>query len=217
VLEEYTRPARLRRGGEIKTMPALSEVEPIDAPEVGRLEAFNTDGLRTLLGSFDWPEMKEKTLRWPGHAKKAGLLRELGFLSPDPVGDSGTPAIRLTEEVLRRAWRYQPGEQEFTCMRVDVGGLRGGRHVMLRGELLDYTDSAGNMSMARTTGLPAVAAAILLVNGKLEAWLPGAAEPGNATSGVVCPEWLGGTRSFEFIENYLGAAGIRIDYSEVAS
>ena len=49
VIEEYTRPARLKENGFIVTKPALSEREYMDFEEVGTLEAFNTDGLRSLL------------------------------------------------------------------------------------------------------------------------------------------------------------------------
>ena len=57
VIEEYTRPARFRRGGEDVTLPALSERERIEVPGVGTLEAFNTDGLRTLLTTSRTPTM----------------------------------------------------------------------------------------------------------------------------------------------------------------
>src|ERR1043165_1193082 len=68
VVEEYTRPARLHENGRLVTKPALSEIELIDFEPVGTLEAFNTDGLRSLLNTIDASNMKEKTLRWPGHA-----------------------------------------------------------------------------------------------------------------------------------------------------
>ena len=48
VLEEYTRPVRLVEGGQEVVREPLSEPELIDFAGVGTLEAFNTDGLRTL-------------------------------------------------------------------------------------------------------------------------------------------------------------------------
>jgi saccharopine dehydrogenase-like NADP-dependent oxidoreductase len=44
VIEEYTRPARLRENGKLVVRPALSEPELMDFAGVGTLEAFNTDG-----------------------------------------------------------------------------------------------------------------------------------------------------------------------------
>ncbi len=48
VIEEYVRPARYIENGFEVVRPALSDPEYIFFPEVGTLEAFNTDGLRTL-------------------------------------------------------------------------------------------------------------------------------------------------------------------------
>src|SRR5690606_68896 len=49
VIEEYVRPARYLVNGELVTMPALSEIELLDFPGIGTLEAFNTDGLRSIM------------------------------------------------------------------------------------------------------------------------------------------------------------------------
>src|ERR1043166_5021803 len=67
VVEEYTRPARMKENGKVVSKPALSEPEILEFPRAGKLEAFNTDGLRSLLRTIDAPNMKEKTLRYPGH------------------------------------------------------------------------------------------------------------------------------------------------------
>ena len=80
VIEEYTRPARYVKDGRTITMPALSEPELLDFEGLGTLESFNTDGLRSLIRTFPQvPDMKEKTLRYPGHIEKMRMLRELGF------------------------------------------------------------------------------------------------------------------------------------------
>src|SRR5690606_27639269 len=60
VIEEYVRPARLRRDGRDLTLPALSEPELVHFPGLGTLEAFNTDGLRSLLHTCRAPNMVEK-------------------------------------------------------------------------------------------------------------------------------------------------------------
>jgi len=51
VLEEYTRPARFVEFGHQVVKPALTDIELLDFPRVGTLEAFNTDGLRSLIKS----------------------------------------------------------------------------------------------------------------------------------------------------------------------
>ncbi len=66
VIEEYIRPARIVRNGKILEMEALSEQETIEFTEVGKLEAFNTDGLRTLIHTMKIPNMIEKTFATRG-------------------------------------------------------------------------------------------------------------------------------------------------------
>lgn len=81
VIEEYIRPARYVVNGEIITRPALSDAELIDFPVVGTLESFNTDGLRSILFTMKHiPNMKEKTLRYPGHIALIQSLQKPGFL-----------------------------------------------------------------------------------------------------------------------------------------
>jgi NAD(P)-dependent dehydrogenase (short-subunit alcohol dehydrogenase family) len=60
VLEEYTRPARIVEGGRVVVREALTEIEAVDFDGVGTLEAFNTDGLRSLIDTLDVPDMVEK-------------------------------------------------------------------------------------------------------------------------------------------------------------
>jgi len=55
VIEEYTRPSRIVEHGGVVVRQALSEPELLDFDGVGTLEAFNTDGLRSLAVIFDGP------------------------------------------------------------------------------------------------------------------------------------------------------------------
>ena len=48
VIQEYTRPARYIENGKLVIRPALSDPEFINFPEVGTLEAFNSDGLKNI-------------------------------------------------------------------------------------------------------------------------------------------------------------------------
>ena len=72
VIEEYTRPARIVTNGKIVTRKALSDLEILEVEGIGELEAFLTDGLRTLMYSDEKiskiPNMSEHTIRYPGHA-----------------------------------------------------------------------------------------------------------------------------------------------------
>lgn len=82
LLEEYTRPARIRKNFKMITLPALSGVEEFRVRGIGKLEAFYTDGLRTLLKTFpEISDMEEKTIRYPGHAQLFKAIIEAGFLT----------------------------------------------------------------------------------------------------------------------------------------
>ena len=170
VIEEYTRPARIVENGRVITREALSEVETIDIPGVGTLEAFLTDGLRTLLSTVHARAMKEKTLRYPGHADAMRALRDGGFFETRAVNVGGVSvsARTVTEKLLSRAWRLSEGEDEFTVLRVAVSGLSGsGVHRSYAFELLDRTSrETGMTSMARTTGFPCAIAAAMLARGQ---------------------------------------------------
>ena len=104
VIEEYTRPARYIEHGKLVVRPALSDVELIEFPEVGTLEAFNTDGLRSLMTSLPVPRMKEKTMRYPGHAQLMRAFRDTGLFSQDPVmvGAAEIKPVDLTCELLKK-------------------------------------------------------------------------------------------------------------------
>jgi saccharopine dehydrogenase-like NADP-dependent oxidoreductase len=182
VIAEYTRPARFRRAGRDVTLPALSEVELLELPGVGTVEAFNTDGLRSLLSTMPVPDMVEKTLRYPGHAERMRMLRETGFFSEQPLalGTVSVAPLALTARLLIDAWRFAPGEADLTVMRVLIEGLEGGRRVRHTYDLLDHYDAATDTSsMARTTGYTCAAAVRLLASG------------GYRRAGVTPPELLG--------------------------
>jgi saccharopine dehydrogenase-like NADP-dependent oxidoreductase len=170
VIEEYTRPARLVEHGHIVVKPALSEIEPLEFDGVGTLEAFNTDGLRSLMWTLDVPNMREKTLRYPGHATRMRMLRETGFLSSRHVrvGNVDVRPVDVSLALLASAWKLPEGEGDITVMRVEARGVRGGNPVREAYDLLDrYDPRAKTTSMARTTGFPCAIAARMLLSGKL--------------------------------------------------
>lgn len=178
VIAEYTRPARFRRAGQPVVEPALEGLEVVELPGVGRLEAFLTDGLRTLLDSSRTPDLIEKTLRWPGHADRIRVLRDSGFFDTAPLqvdGRSVSP-LALSSALLFDAWRYQPGEADITVMRVIVEGRDDRGRVRHTYQLFDRYDPASDTSaMARTTGYTASALARLVLDGRFRR--PGIAPP----------------------------------------
>ena len=200
VIEEYTRPARLVEHGKIVVRPALSEPELVEFPEIGTLEAFNTDGLRSLMFTKRVPVMKEKTLRYPGHREVIMALRESGMFGMEEVLVKGVKVkpLEVTASVLLPQWKLNPGEKEFTVMRIIISGLEKGRKKTYTYNLFDRYDEKENLSsMARTTGFTCSAAAHLVLNGTCR------------KKGVLPPELLGEDETaVRFILNYLEDRGV---------
>lgn len=169
VVEEYLRPARLVENGREVVKPALSEPEYVEFEGVGTLEAFNTDGLHSLLRTMPHiPDMREKTLRYPGHRELMWSLREAGFLSEAPIEVDGQQVCprKFTSALLFDRWKLTEDDDELTVMRVTVTGVEDQQEVTYVWDLQDRRDPAtGFSSMARTTGYTCIAAAEALLQG----------------------------------------------------
>src|SRR5436190_18966032 len=202
VIEEYIRPARLMENGFIFTKPALSEVEWFQFDEVGTLEAFNTDGLRSLL--FTMPHiqnMKEKTLRYPGHIELIIALKDAGFFDEEEIDVSGTKIspLKFSSKILFRNWKLDPEEDELTVMKVIVEGHKNDSSQRIEYNLLDRYDAGSKTSsMSRTTGY-AFTAAVHLMAKKLF-----------TEKGVFPPEFVGRhVACFDFVMDYLNQRGVK--------
>ncbi|MBM44168.1 MAG: saccharopine dehydrogenase [Phycisphaerae bacterium] len=171
VIEEYTRPTRLVEDGKIVTRPALSEPELIGFPGVGTLEAFNTDGLRSLVERLDVPFMREKTMRYPGHRDMMLQMREAGFFDEEPIEVNGVE-IRprdLAASLLFPHWTYEEGEADLTVMRVTGTGMLEGKPTRLTWDLHDRADPvSGCSSMSRTTAFPCTIMARMIIEGAVD-------------------------------------------------
>ncbi len=168
VIEEYTRPARYVENGKMVVRPALSDAEYLNFPRIGTLEAFNSDGLRTLAKTLDAPNMKEKTLRYPGHIEKMAVLRETGFFSQEPIEINGTKIrpLDFTAKILFPKWELKEREVDITVLQVIIEGKKDGKGKRYIYDLFDkYDPSTNTTSMARTTGYTATVAVRMLSDG----------------------------------------------------
>ncbi len=170
VIEEYTRVARVMERGQVVVREALSDPELVDFPGIGTLEAFHTDGLRSLLQTLRVPEMREKTLRYPGHVALMRVLRETGFFSREPVtvGGAQVRPLDVTCALMFPKWAFDPDEADLTVMRVIAHGSLRGAPATMTWSLVDRRDPVtGLRSMARTTAFPAVSVARMMMDGRL--------------------------------------------------
>lgn len=202
VIEEYTRPARYVENGNIVTKPALSDVEHVEFKEVGTLESFNSDGLRSIIYTMPHiPNMKEKTLRYPGHIDKIMTLQKSGFFNTHKININGTEISPLdfTSKVLFKEWKLGEKEPEFTIMRVTLEGSDNTGKVkkVVYTVYDEYDPKTQTSSMARTTGYTATAAANMFLEGLFN------------EKGVFPPELVGKhERCFNYFIEYLKERGV---------
>jgi len=197
VIEEYTRPARYVENGNIITREALTDCELIEFDKVGTLESFNSDGLRSIL--FTMPHiknMKEKTLRYPGHVEYVRVLKDSGFFSEKKIVLNGIEISPLdfTSKILFNEWKLGEIEEELTVMRVTLKGEnKKGETVKVIYDLYDdYCPETQTSSMARTTGYTATAVANLFLEGLF------------TEKGIFPPELIGKHETcFDYILTYL--------------
>ena len=172
--------------GEKITKPALSEIEKLNFNDSIELEAFNTDGLRSLLQTMTHVKnMSEKTLRYQGHAELIKSYIEKGILQSE-----------ITIKKLFKEWKLKPGESEFTILKVEMQTAK----KIIEYNLYDeYNGSSKTTSMARTTGYTATATINLIL------------EKLFYEKGVFPPELVSKNKMiFDFIINYLSKRHVKI-------
>jgi saccharopine dehydrogenase-like NADP-dependent oxidoreductase len=180
LLEEYVRPARIVRAGQPTTVPVFSGMERVQVDGVGEMEAFYSDGLRSLLQTIPGvPEMGEKTLRWPGHADAVRPLVAGG---------------RLVAE-LRERCTLDPPRDLVVLTVAQRWDDRTVRHLLVD----RYDPKSGLTAMARTTALTTSVMGQLAAQGGLTT--PGVLPPERVARDA---------RAYEFVRNGLARRGVRV-------
>ncbi len=202
VIEEYTRPARYVENGEVITREALTDCEYVEFENTGTLESFNSDGLRSIIYTMPHiPNMKEKTLRYPGHVEYIKVLKESGFFETSEIKVNGVQIspLEVTSKILFTEWKLGENEEELTVMRVTVKGKNqeGEIEEVVYNLYDEYCHDTQTSSMSRTTGYTATAAANLFLEGLFN------------EKGVFPPELVGKHEScFKYFMNYLKERGV---------
>ena len=197
VIEEYTRPARYVEHGEVVVREPLTDCEYVEFDKVGTLEAFNSDGLRSIIYTMPHiPNMKEKTLRYPGHVEYVKVLKESGFFGTEKIEVDGKmiAPLEFTSKMLFNEWKLGETEEEITVLRVTLKGenSKGQTEEVVYTMHDEYCSETGTSSMARTTGYTATAAANLFLEGLFN------------EKGVFPPELVGKQKAcFDYFLNYL--------------
>jgi len=197
VIEEYTRPARYVEHGQVVVREPLTNCEYVDFDKVGTLESFNSDGLRSIIYTMPHiPNMKEKTLRYPGHVEYIKVLKDSGFFSTEKIEVDGNmiSPLAITSKILFNEWKLGESEEEITVLRVILKGENANGQIeeVVYNLYDEYSSETETSSMARTTGYTATAAANLFLEGLFN------------EKGVFPPELLGKHKNcFDYFLHYL--------------
>lgn len=197
VIEEYTRPARYVENGKVVVKDALSDVEFVEFDGVGTLESFNSDGLRSIIYTMAHiPNMKEKTLRYPGHIEYINVLKKSGFFNEEKININGIDIspLEFSSKILFNEWKLGDTEEEITVMRITVKGTNteGESKTVVYNLHDEFSPETKTSSMARTTGYTATAAANLFLDGLF------------SEKGVFPPELVGKhEKCFNYFLDYL--------------
>jgi lysine 6-dehydrogenase len=154
---EYDGEATFIRDGKIAKVPTFTELEILDFPPLGQLEAFVISGSMSTSTDTHFGKLQRyenKVLRYPGHFATFEGYKRLGLFSEEPVDVDG----RL---VVPRHFYHQLLEGKVTAPRVEdvcvmraVGvGQKDGRERRVTVDLIDrYDPATGFTGMERLTG-----------------------------------------------------------------
>lgn len=206
VIEEYTRPARIKRNNKILEVKPLTEIEKLHFENLPELQCFLSDGLRTMIDTLpNIPNMEEKTIRYPGHAEMMQLFTDVGLFSTNKinVGKKAIKPIDFTSTLFIKQWKLNPNEKEFTVMQCKVEGTENGQNITYTYWVYDeWHKETGFSSMSRTTGYTCCAVVEYLLQNQLK--------PGIYTPEVLAME----NNLFKHVCQFLTKKGIEIKISK---
>jgi len=171
LINEYSGKAVFLRDGEIVEVPCIEELEVIEFPSLGKLEAFTTSG-GTSTCPWTFKEklkvFQNKTLRYPGSYAQLKTMRDLGLFSEREIKvDRAKVAPRRVLQALFEPHVKLPGEKDVVAFRVKCVGRKDDRPAEVVLEMLDYYDDETRFSaMERTTGWSASIVAIMMAQGE---------------------------------------------------
>lgn len=161
LVTEYDYEAVVLRGGEVASVPTLTELETHDDTPLGTLEAFVTSGgtstapmtFRGKVRDYDY-----KTYRFPGHCERMKLYKDFGLWREDEIEvpcASGAVKVR-PKDVFVRVFGEELAkieDRDQCVIRAEGTGTRNGERVTERIDIHDKEDEAtGFTSMERLTG-----------------------------------------------------------------
>jgi lysine 6-dehydrogenase len=197
--------AYVAENGKLKTVPRYSGTELFAVAGVGEVEAYHEGFMPWLL---ELPALKglrsgtQKTVRWPGFAARATVMRELGLLGGEPITVDGAGVVpkRFLDALLAPQVQPTGKDRDIVVFRVEALGVQGGKPARLRAEsVIRYDRKTGLTAMARITAFTAAIVARMIARGEIR------------EKGLLSPEKIVTGPLFDRLLGELAAAGIRFD------
>lgn len=192
LVAEYTDDAFAVRDGKFTRVPTLTDLEEIDWPGLGKMEAFVTSGgTSTAAHTFEGKlkTYEYKTIRFPGHCNLMRIFMDFGFWSLDPIKVDGAN-IRPREvfHKLMAEKLHDPNDKDQILVRAWASGIKDGAEKRFQIDIWDKQDEAtGFSAMERMTGFPSSIYAIEIAKGNVE---PGCIRYELAIPGTVVVDGL---------------------------
>ncbi len=179
VLSSTMRDSRIVRDGQVVEIPAARQHDPefvhqIEFPGLGSLEAIPNglaDKFTDQLGLGDpIRETGRYALRWPGWSAFWRPLKQMGFLSRDPV--PGLPGeaspYAMLDRLLGPQMEYRDDEKDLVAMVNIFEGLLNGNPTRITSWLLMERDlTTGLLAMSQAVGFTASIAAQMIAGGEI--------------------------------------------------
>lgn len=170
LITEYDYEAVLLRDGEIRRVETLTELETLDIPEMGTMEAFVTSGGTSTAPYTFQGRVRDyayKTLRFPGHCERMRLYKDFGLWREEEVEVRGQQVrpkdvfCRVFGEALAKV------EDKDQCA---IRGVASGPSGSLTADLyVRQDDETGFTAMEQLTGFSLAIIAGAIAEGHLSA------------------------------------------------
>lgn len=173
LVAEYTDDAIAVRNRKVARIPTLTDLEEIEWPGLGKMEAFVTSGgtstapytFEDKLNNYEY-----KTIRFPGHCERMRIFMDYGFWNDEKISVDGTQ-VRPREvfHVLMSEGLRDDSDQDQILVRAWANGKKGGADARFQIDIWDKQDSqTGFSAMERMTGFPSAIYAHQIAQGNVE-------------------------------------------------
>ena len=173
LVAEYTDDAYAIRDYKLAKVPTLTDLEEIEWPGLGKMEAFVTSGgTSTAPHTFEGQlrEYEYKTIRFPGHCALMRVFMDFGFwdLEPLAVDDCKVRPREVFHKIMAEKLR-DDSDKDQILVRAWAKGKKGGQEKRYQVDIHDKADEAtGFSAMERMTGFPSSINAIEIAKGNVE-------------------------------------------------